>query len=184
MKILLPISLFVLIFSGVVHSEGCPTADLSGDCRVGLEDLAITASQWLEDRSSHFITTWNTDLGDGTTVNLGLNFVLVPRYGFVVAGITTLIGYLVLLILQIYRSRPYLTWNFPWRSLRNTVIASVFMSLIALYIYSLSGDIKGLQWGYLFFSIAVAILVYLVSLLLLGEASKDEKSAIRHFFNR
>ena len=64
----------------------CPSADLSGDCKVNLDDYAILASgwlttydaddladmtfQWLDNWS--FITTWDTSLGDGTTVALAL----------------------------------------------------------------------------------------------------------------
>ncbi len=36
----------ILLLSTFGHGE-CPTADLTGDCRVGLADLAIMASQWL-----------------------------------------------------------------------------------------------------------------------------------------
>ncbi len=48
----------------------CPSADLTGDCRVDFEDFAIMASQWLDDYA--FVTTWDTSLGDGTTVTLAL----------------------------------------------------------------------------------------------------------------
>ena len=53
-----------------------PSADLSGDDRVDLEDFAIMAFQWLEDWS--FVTTWDTSLdndepgGGTTTVTLAL----------------------------------------------------------------------------------------------------------------
>jgi len=37
-----------LIWSAVVPiSAECPSADLTGDCRVDLEDFVIFASQWL-----------------------------------------------------------------------------------------------------------------------------------------
>jgi surface protein len=65
-----------------------PSMDLTGDFKVDIEDFAVLsegwlttyhmndlakmASQWLEDRSDAFITTWNTNLGTGTTVTLAL----------------------------------------------------------------------------------------------------------------
>ena len=65
---------------------GCPSADISGDCRVDLDDftimasewlttydandLAVMASEWLDDGA--FITIWDTSLADGTTVTLAL----------------------------------------------------------------------------------------------------------------
>ncbi len=73
MKMLLTISLAVLlIFSGAASAAGCPRSDANGDCKVNLEDLAIMASEWLDDESSSFITTWYTGFGDGTTVTLAL----------------------------------------------------------------------------------------------------------------
>ena len=66
----------------------CPSADLTGDCKVNLEDFAVMAAgwlttyntndlddladQWLEDQSNAFITTWDTSLADGNTVTLAL----------------------------------------------------------------------------------------------------------------
>jgi surface protein len=62
--------LAVICCGGVVWA--CPSADANGDCRVDLEDLAMVASQWLTDRSSAFVTTWDTNLSEGTTVTLAL----------------------------------------------------------------------------------------------------------------
>ncbi len=81
----------ILLLSTSGHTA-CPTADLSGDCKVGLDDFAIVASgwlttydandladmasQWLDDGA--FITTWDTRLdndepgGGTTTVTLAL----------------------------------------------------------------------------------------------------------------
>ncbi|MEE9365538.1 MAG: BspA family leucine-rich repeat surface protein, partial [Dehalococcoidales bacterium] len=87
MKMLLTISLAVLlIFAGISPAE-CPSADVSGDCKVNLDDFAIMASgwlttydaidladmasQWLIDESI-FVTTWDTSLAAGTTVTLAL----------------------------------------------------------------------------------------------------------------
>ncbi len=66
---------------------GCPSADLTRDCKVNFEDFAVIsadwlgeydlndlytlASQWLDDRSA-FVTTWDTTLGDANTVTLAL----------------------------------------------------------------------------------------------------------------
>ncbi|MBI9018687.1 MAG: BspA family leucine-rich repeat surface protein [Phycisphaerae bacterium] len=74
-KMLLTISLAVLlIFSGIAGAA-CPSADLTGNCFVDLEDFAIMASQWLmgDEPTAAFITTWNTNLGTGTTVTLTLD---------------------------------------------------------------------------------------------------------------
>jgi O-antigen/teichoic acid export membrane protein len=117
-------------------------------------------------------------------VNLGLNFILIPRYGFVAAGITTLVGYLMLFALQINSSRPYLTWRFPWRSLRNSIIANVIMSIVTLGIYRISGSLFNLNIGFLFSSIIVAVPVYFSILWLLGEANDEEHKMVSHLLRR
>ncbi len=67
--------------------SGCPSADLTGDCRVDLGDFAVIGSDWLGRYDLNdlymlanqwlncgpaFVTTWNTTLGSGTTVTLAL----------------------------------------------------------------------------------------------------------------
>ncbi len=46
-KRLFVLTSMVLLLAGGMVSGACPTADLSGDCKVGLPDLAIMAIQWL-----------------------------------------------------------------------------------------------------------------------------------------
>jgi len=120
--------------------------------------------------------------GVAALVNLGLNLVLVPRFGFVAAGVTTLVGYAVLLALQIYVSRSHLAWPFPWMTLRNVVIATVCMGLAVSAIYAVPGNRNDVHLDYLLLSIVVGVLVYLVSLLLLGEANEEERAVARHFW--
>jgi O-antigen/teichoic acid export membrane protein len=117
-------------------------------------------------------------------VNLGLNLVLIPRYGFVIGGITTLTGYLVLFILQGYSSRRYLTWHFPFNSLRNVLIATLLMGVMANWFYGLSGSPLELRPGYLLLSILLGMLVYFGALGLLGEMNEVEKEITARFFRR
>jgi len=104
MKRLLLVLITLVLSSSMVFAE-CPPADLSGDCFVDFEDLAIISARWLEDCDSSnswcdgtdidmsgkvdgndfavlaadwlknhaFITTWDTSLGEGTTVSLALH---------------------------------------------------------------------------------------------------------------
>ena len=65
---------------------GCPSADVTGDCRVDLDDFAVITSGWLTEYDANdltvlgsqwlddgaFITTWDTTLGVGTKVPLAL----------------------------------------------------------------------------------------------------------------
>jgi len=89
-------------------------------------------------------------------VNLGLNLVLVPRFGFVAAGITALIGYALLFALQAYASRLYLTRLFPCRTLRNVVIATMCMGL-AVYGLSSIGMASGLRYIHGYWTICYCV---------------------------
>jgi len=117
-------------------------------------------------------------------VNLGLNLALVPRFGFVAAGFTTLVGYAVLFVLQAYASRPYLTWRVPFRTLRNVLIATACMGLAVWGVCAVPGNRGDLHLGYLFLSIFVAVIVYFTSLLLLGEANEGEMAEVKRLWYR
>lgn len=117
-------------------------------------------------------------------ITVGLNLALIPRFGFMVAGITTLIGYAILLALQAYASRAHLIWRFPMKTLRNSVIASTMMALSVSRIFTLSVDIDGVHAGYLLAGISTAVLVYLVSLYIMGEMTKRERVQARNLVER
>jgi len=42
------ITFVAVVFSGVPAFAACPSADLTGDCKVNFDDFAIMASQWLD----------------------------------------------------------------------------------------------------------------------------------------
>jgi O-antigen/teichoic acid export membrane protein len=117
-------------------------------------------------------------------VTLVLNLILVPQFGFVAAGITTLVGFTLLLILQAYASRPHLAWRFPFRTLRNVVIAAMCMGLVAWRIYGFSGDRSEAHVAYLLLSIVVAMPVYFACLKCLGEDSAEERNVLRRLWHR
>jgi len=51
------------------------------------------------------------------SLNLGLNLLFIPKYGYIAAAATTLISYAFLLLLTIVFSRRFFAWKFPFRSL-------------------------------------------------------------------
>ena len=112
-------------------------------------------------------------------ITTGLNIWLIPRYGFVAAGMTTLIGYGTLLLLQAVSARPNLPWAFPFHTLRNVVLATGAMSVTAVVIYNLPGNDGRLHIGFLLLSVISAMLVYGLSLILLGELKKSEVTAVK-----
>jgi O-antigen/teichoic acid export membrane protein len=118
------------------------------------------------------------------STHIGLQLLLVPRFGYVAAAISTLIGFTVLLVLNTLASRPFLTWRFPFSTLRNVIVASVVMGLVAWGIYGLSRPGSSGSPAYLFLSIAVAIPTYLVGLWWLGEVKKEEKKTVMQLWYR
>jgi len=112
-----------------------------------------------------------------TALNLGLNFIFVPKYGFVGAGATTLLGYIVLFVLQTYQSKDELRWCFPFKTLRNVAVASVFMTFSIYLMRSLLNN-WNLLVVYLFVAIFIGSAVYAIFLILLGELSRKEISAL------
>ena len=112
------------------------------------------------------------------STHICLQLLLVPRFGYVAAAISTLIGYTVLFVLMTLASRPYLTWRFPFSTLGNVIVASVLMGLTAWGIYRLSGAGNKGSSVYLFLSIVVAVPTYFVCLWFLGEVKKEEKHKV------
>jgi hypothetical protein len=102
----------------------------------------------------------------------------------VAAAISTLIGYTVLLVLQTLASRPHLTWQFPFSTLRNVIVASVVMGLAAWGIYGLSSTGSTGSPVYLFLSIIVAVPTYFVFLWWLGEVQEEEKNTVMQLWYR
>ena len=115
-------------------------------------------------------------------VNLGLNLILIPRFGFVAAGLTTLLGYAVLFGMQAYGSRLYLTWYFPFKTLRNVTVTSVCMGLVVFGVFNMSdhGN-NGTRIVFLLLSIFVAVPVYFIFLLLLEEINQGERDNFKRF---
>ena len=114
-------------------------------------------------------------------LNIGLNLLLVPRYGYVVAGITTLIGYLLLLFMHAFTSRPYLTWRLPGKTLLIVSVAAALMGLVVFGINTLDTQGDSISLIHLFLTILAGAIVYISTLWLLGEISEDEKNMAKRF---
>lgn len=99
-------------------------------------------------------------------LNVVLNYLLVPAYGYMAAAVTTLISYACLLVLAVGFSRRLLAWAFPFRALRNSVLASLGMASAVLLFTRCCPLPPGLQ-------VAAGVVlgggVYATLLLMLGE---------------
>jgi O-antigen/teichoic acid export membrane protein len=60
-------------------------------------------------------------------VNIVLNFVFIPRYGYDGAALATFVGYLVYPALVYWAARRLIPWRIPWLSLGRIVVACAVM---------------------------------------------------------
>ncbi|MCF7811929.1 flippase [bacterium] len=109
-------------------------------------------------------------------LNLGLNFCLVPIYGYIAAAVTTFISYAFYLMAMIVISRRYFVWDFPLRSLGNAIVASIVMGVT---VYQIDNVATPSYLINLILCIIVGIVVYLVMLFLLRELQKEEMYEMR-----
>lgn len=63
-------------------------------------------------------------------VSLGLNLLLVPRYGYMGAAVTALISYAALLAATVVLSRRYFPWRFPFATACRSVAALAGMGCV------------------------------------------------------
>jgi len=68
------------------------------------------------------------------SLNVGLNFLLIPKYGYMAAAFTTLLSYSVYFLLTIIISRRFLVWGFPFKALIKIIFASAAMGIGTYFI--------------------------------------------------
>jgi O-antigen/teichoic acid export membrane protein len=113
-------------------------------------------------------------------LNILLNIIFVPKFGFIAAAVTTLVSYIVLLILNIISSKKYLRWTIMPRSTVNATVASLIMGgVVFLVTHFLASAIADCILG-----IIIGIAAYFGMLLLLKEFGQDELLLIKRFFKR
>lgn len=103
-------------------------------------------------------------------VNIGLNILLIPLFGFMAAALTTLLGYIVLLALQVHTARPYLRWSFPFRTLRNSAISAALMAIVVVGVERLSRSEPLMNPLMLIVGVILGIVSYSAMLLVLERA--------------
>lgn len=104
-------------------------------------------------------------------LNLFLNFLFIPRYGFIAAAITTLISYAFLLFLMIILSRRIFIWKFPFKSLVKVTCGSAIMGIAVFYV---GNSLTSSVLINLISGICIGAAVYFLILLLLKEFSQEE----------
>jgi O-antigen/teichoic acid export membrane protein len=113
-------------------------------------------------------------------LNIGLNFLLVPEYGYIAAAATTFVSYAFLLMLMIIVSRRFFVWKFPFKSLGKITCASVVMGAV---IYPVGNSLTSSTLLTLVVGISVGTVVYLLMLFLLREIQEEEIQELRGLLN-
>jgi O-antigen/teichoic acid export membrane protein len=108
--------------------------------------------------------------------NILLNFILDPIYGFVGAAVSTFISYFLLLLIMIKISNDVFSWKFPFESFFKIIIASAMMGLVLFFFNNIMLHSNLII---LVICIILGIIVYLISLLLLGELKAEEINFIK-----
>lgn len=108
-------------------------------------------------------------------LNVVLNFIYIPEYGYTAAAATTFISYAFLLLLAIIVSRRFFVWRFPFESLAKVSCASAIMGIIVYY----SGNsLTSSTLLNLILGIVVGVAVYSLMLFLLREFKPSEIQAL------
>lgn len=114
-------------------------------------------------------------------LNLGLNFLLIPQYGYIAAAFTTLISYAFLLFLMIIVSHRFFVWQFPFNSLAKAMCAS---SLMGVVVYHIGNSLTSSTLLNLILGIVVGAIVYSLMLFLLREFKPSEIQAVLDLKNQ
>ncbi len=103
-------------------------------------------------------------------VNVLMNIVLVPRFGFVVAAVNTAVAYGLLLAMNVLSANRYFPWLFPWRSLWNGLLASggMVLMIVGMMTYAHQGVLV------LALTVLAGMVVYLALLIALREFRSEE----------
>jgi len=111
-------------------------------------------------------------------LNISLNIFFVPAYGAIGAAFTTMLSYLVGILLVTYHSSKYLTWSVSIRSFGEILISSLTMGIFISFLDSfLRTTILNV-----IFLILIGILIYLTALFLLKEIKKEEINEMKNLF--
>ncbi|MFX0198876.1 MAG: lipopolysaccharide biosynthesis protein [Candidatus Hodarchaeota archaeon] len=104
-------------------------------------------------------------------LNLCLNLLFIPKYGYFAAAATTFLSYGFLLAIIIVISRRFFVWNFPFQTLARVIIASTVMAVI---VYRVGNSLTSSTCANLIMATCIGMMVYFLILLVTKEFSREE----------
>jgi len=113
-------------------------------------------------------------------VNIGLNFWLIPKYGFAAAAWNTMIAYLVYIVILVSLTERLLHWEFPFKEAFKVLAASVVMGVGVFFLNKV--HIHGI--GALILMIVVGGAIYIAALVAFRGISRKEFEFARKTISR
>ena len=110
-------------------------------------------------------------------LNVILNIIFIPRFGIIAAAIATLIAYLFTLVITLIYSQKYIKIEFGFKFLLKSLVASVLMSSVILFINPVSAT------GILA-TIIICSAVYITIIFILRGISREEIEFFKELTHR
>lgn len=107
-------------------------------------------------------------------LNLGLNFIFVPRLGILGAAITTLLAFLFVFVSACYFSYREINFDVDWKSILKSFFASALMAVFILWF-------NPTNFAKTMIAIPLGALVYFVLIFLFRSFGEGEKEFIKKF---
>jgi O-antigen/teichoic acid export membrane protein len=111
-------------------------------------------------------------------VNIVLNLLFVPIYGYIAAAITTVVAIAFLLAINIISSSKYLSWSFPIKTFIRSLLSSVVMFLLLKLLL----PFISFSWLAVLICVPVGIFIYFGLMFVLGELSQGERIKLKAMF--
>ena len=108
-------------------------------------------------------------------LNLGLNFIFIPKFGILGAAFTTLFAYTLVFILTWHYSFKELQFEMDWKFISKSIFASVLMALFILW-FAPVGLLKTV------ITIILGALLYGILIFLFKGFSKKEIELLKGLF--
>jgi len=114
-------------------------------------------------------------------LNLLLNILFIPKYGYFAAAVSSLFSHTFLLVLMVALSRRLFIWKFPFVSLAKVSCASAAMGIV---VYFLHDTLTSSTIINVIISVFIGGLTYLAFLVVFREFRPEEKKAIKQIIKR
>jgi O-antigen/teichoic acid export membrane protein len=115
-------------------------------------------------------------------INITLNILFVPKFGYYAAAWSTLAGYAVMLSLMVYFSRKFFRWPFPFMTLLKSGVSSIIMGVVVYFIWSHFYFLN--NYINVFVDVIIGVIVYSCCVLWIQEITNQERKIIWEFIRK